>query len=184
MGVVPGPMPGILSNDSESGVTIIQPADPGTSILVLDSVGNEHEGLYSCVAVFSDGTMITSSQASLTYSGITLCLCISLDHSLLLLPGTSLGVSDVIILGPPTTISVTEGGAVSLPCVGSRGAPTFTLSGLTQTSGQYSLDFASITTSAAGTYTCQVGATAATVTVNVSPVISEYLMSEGTFVNE
>ena len=184
MGVVPGPMPGILSNDSELGVAIIQPADPGTSILFLNSVGSGHEGLYSCVTVFSDGTMITSSQASLTYSGITLCLCISLNHSLLLLPGTSLGVSDVIILGPPTTISVTEGGAVSLPCVGSRGAPTFTLSGLTQTSGQYSLDFASITTSAAGTYTCQVGATAATVTVNVSPVISEYLMSEGTFVNE
>ena len=69
MGAGPGPMPGTLSNDSESGVTIIQPADPGTSILVLDSVGNEHEGLYSCVAVFSDGTMITSSQASLTNHG-------------------------------------------------------------------------------------------------------------------
>ena len=69
-GIGPGPMSGILSNnDTQFGVTIIQPADPGTSILVLDSVGNEHEGLYSCVAVFSDGTMITSSQASLTYRG-------------------------------------------------------------------------------------------------------------------
>ena len=66
MGLSPGSSSGMLSNDTED-VTIHQPSDPGTSILILDSVGNEHEGLYSCVAVFSDGTTITSSAAALIF---------------------------------------------------------------------------------------------------------------------
>ena len=66
MGLNPGLSSGMLSNDMED-VTIHQPSDPGTSILILDSVGNEHEGLYSCVAVFSDGTTITSSAAALIF---------------------------------------------------------------------------------------------------------------------
>ena len=44
-------------------------ADPGTSILVLDRVGNDREGLYSCVATFSDGRMINSSSGALIYNG-------------------------------------------------------------------------------------------------------------------
>ena len=44
-------------------------ADPGTSILVLDGVGNDQEGLYSCVATFSDGRMINSSSGALIYNG-------------------------------------------------------------------------------------------------------------------
>ena len=55
---------GMLSNKSE-GVTIVELADSGVSILVLDSVSSAHEGLYSCVAIFTDGTMLNSSQAAL-----------------------------------------------------------------------------------------------------------------------
>lgn len=90
------------------------------------------------------------------------------------LPGTSLGDGDVIILAPPTSISVTEGDAVSLPCVGSRGAaPNFALDGTVQMSGPYSLDFASISVSDNGTYTCQVGDTTANVAVTVTAMLSE-----------
>ena len=67
MGLRPGPPSGMLSNGTE-GVTIHQPADPGTSILILDSVGNEFEGFYSCVAVFANGDNISSSEATLDYN--------------------------------------------------------------------------------------------------------------------
>lgn len=62
----PGLQPGILSNTTE-GVTIHQPVDSGASILILESVNNDFEGLYSCVAVFSNETMITSSEAALIF---------------------------------------------------------------------------------------------------------------------
>ena len=65
-GLAPGLTSGMLTNSSD-GVTIVEPADSGTSILILDSVGAEHEGFYSCVALLSDGTMLTSDQASLIY---------------------------------------------------------------------------------------------------------------------
>ena len=92
----------------------------------------------------------------------------------LCLLGTSLDDNDVIILAPPTTLSVTEGDTVSIPCVGSGGAaPSFTLDGAMQTSGPYSLDFASIALSDAGTYTCQIGETTANVTINVTAMLSE-----------
>ena len=58
---------GILSNNSD-GVTIVHFPDAGVSILVLDSVNNSHEGLYSCAAIFTDGTMLNSSQASLVFN--------------------------------------------------------------------------------------------------------------------
>ena len=67
MGFGPGLSPGEITNVTD-GVTIVEAADSGTSILVLNSVSNEYEGLYSCVAVFSDGTNLTSSQAALTYN--------------------------------------------------------------------------------------------------------------------
>ena len=66
MGLSPGPSSGMLSNDME-GVTIHQPVDHGTSILILDSVGNNFEGFYSCVAVFPT-QMRTSSEAALRFN--------------------------------------------------------------------------------------------------------------------
>lgn len=90
------------------------------------------------------------------------------------LPGTSLGDSDVIILPPPISFSVIEGDSVSLPCVGSGGAaPNFTLDGAAvqsaaATSGLYSLDFASISASDSGIYTCQIGYTNASTVVDVT----------------
>lgn len=67
MGLRPVLSSGELTNVTE-GVTIVEAADSGTSILVLNSVSNEYEGLYSCVVVLSDGTNLTSSQATLTYN--------------------------------------------------------------------------------------------------------------------
>jgi len=55
---------------SGSGVTIEGGlADPGTSILVLDRVGNDYEGYYSCVASFSGGLTVNSSRGVLVYDG-------------------------------------------------------------------------------------------------------------------
>ena len=42
------------------GVITVQPSDPGTSIVVLESVNNGHESLYSCVAEFSNGTRLAT----------------------------------------------------------------------------------------------------------------------------
>ena len=58
----------VLRTDPASGVTVVSGlSDPGTSILLLDSVGNQHEGLYWCEAWYSDGT---SSPAVLIYDGM------------------------------------------------------------------------------------------------------------------
>ena len=99
-------------------------------------------------------------------------------HLFLCRSGTSLADSDVIVLAPPMSILVTEGDAVSLPCVGSRGtAPSFSLDGVAQTSSsRYSLDLNHITASDDGTYTCQIGVTTADVDVNVS-TLSECLLN-------
>ena len=94
-----------------------------------------------------------------------------LNNQFAFLSGATLSDNDVIILAPPTNISVTEGDTVSLPCVGSQGTPpTFTVGGVSQTSSQYSLDFVSIATTAAGDYVCQIGTTATTVSVSVTPL--------------
>ena len=100
--------------------------------------------------------------------------------------GTSLGDDDVIILAPPPTLSVTEGDAVSLPCVGSGGTPPiFVVNGTgvqsPAVSGPYSLDFASIALSDAGTYTCQIGSTNATVTLNVTAMLGELTFTREIF---
>ena len=50
---------GTPSSDGDLGVITVQPSDPGTSIVVLESVNNGHESLYSCVAEFSNGTRLT-----------------------------------------------------------------------------------------------------------------------------
>lgn len=64
MGLGPGPSisSGILSNDMD-GITIYQLANSSTSILILESVSNDFEGLYFCVAVFPNDTMINSEAA-------------------------------------------------------------------------------------------------------------------------
>lgn len=67
MGLRPGPQSGMLLNDTAGGITIHQPADSSTSILILEPVGNDFEGFYSCVAVFPD-QMITSSEAALRFN--------------------------------------------------------------------------------------------------------------------
>ena len=56
----------MLSNDMD-GVTIHRPADSGTSILILESVNNDFEGLYSCIPVFPNDTMRRSSEAALKF---------------------------------------------------------------------------------------------------------------------
>jgi len=58
-----------LSGGAE-GVTIVGGlADPGTSILVLDGVGNDDEGYYSCVASLNGGITVNSSRGVLVYDG-------------------------------------------------------------------------------------------------------------------
>ena len=85
--------------------------------------------------------------------------------------GTSLGNDDVIILAPPTFLSVTEGDTVSVPCVGSRGAfPTFSPDGALTTSTQYSLNFDPISASSASDYVCQVGDSTANFTIIVTVI--------------
>ena len=77
-GLAPGPENGVLRT---SGVTVVSGlSDPGTSILVLDSVGNQHEGFYSCEARYSDGTVLTSSPAVLVYSGESFNFSLSHPH--------------------------------------------------------------------------------------------------------
>ena len=64
--------PGFLTSGTVgvANVTVVGGlADPGTSILVLDGVGNDQEGFYSCVATFSDGRMINSTRGALIYNG-------------------------------------------------------------------------------------------------------------------
>ena len=75
---------GFLTNGTTgvANVTIASGlADPGTSILVLDGVGNDQEGFYSCVATFSDGRMINSSSGALIYNGEKLS-CIVIPQSI------------------------------------------------------------------------------------------------------
>ena len=76
--------PGFLTSGTVgvANVTVVGGlADPGTSILVLDGVGNDQEGFYSCVATFSDGRMINSTRGALIYNGEKF-LCILQNISL------------------------------------------------------------------------------------------------------
>ena len=175
-GLAPGPENGVLRTDPASGVTVVSGlSDPGTSILVLDSVGNDHEGFYSCEARYSDETVLTSSPAVLVYSGESFNFSLSSTSSICFLisffffAGTSVGSENTIILPPPDQLTVTEGDPVTIPCVGSNQAtPSFTTpAGLV--AGPFSFDIASITTSQGGEYRCQVELTMASVTVMVIP---------------
>ena len=83
--------PGFLTNGTTgvANVTIVGGlADPGTSILVLDGVGNEQEGFYSCVATFSDGRMINSSSGALIYNGEKLSCIVIPQNSALVSPSS------------------------------------------------------------------------------------------------
>lgn len=71
MGIGSGPENGMLTGGS-SGISIFSGSNgvgvSKTSILVLDNVGAQHEGLYRCVASFQDGQVITSRNATLMYN--------------------------------------------------------------------------------------------------------------------
>lgn len=92
--------------------------------------------------------------------------------STLLAPSATANNEDTIILSPPTTLSVQEGEAVTVPCVTSgTQQPVFMFGGSVLPTGaqsnQYSLDFAAITPESNGSYSCQVGSTTSTFSINV-----------------
>ena len=79
---------------------------------------------------------------------------------------------DTIILSPPTTLTVQVGEAVTVPCVASgTQQPMFMFGGSDPPTGaqsnQYSFDFTAITPESNGSYSCQVGTTTSTFTINV-----------------
>ena len=87
-------------------------------------------------------------------------------------PSAMANNEDTIILSPPTTLTVQEGEAVTVPCVASGNQqPTFMFGGSALPTGaqsnQYSLDFTAITLAVNGSYSCQVGTTTSTFTINV-----------------
>ena len=87
-------------------------------------------------------------------------------------PSATANNENTIILSPPTTLTVQEGEAVTVPCVASGNQqPTFMFGGSDPPTGaqsnQYSLDFTAITPESNGSYSCQVGTTTSTFTINV-----------------
>ena len=92
--------------------------------------------------------------------------------STLLAPSATANNEDTIILSPPTTLTVQEGEAVTVPCVASgTQQPVFMFGGSVLPTGaqsnQYSLDFAAIASESNGSYSCQVGSTTSTFSINV-----------------
>ena len=70
MGNVLGPMNGMLTSGTDS-ITIFTGADVSTtrtSVLLLESVGSQHEGFYRCEVTFGDGRMFTSKNASVMFN--------------------------------------------------------------------------------------------------------------------
>ena len=87
-------------------------------------------------------------------------------------PSATANNENTIILSPPTTLTVQEGEAVTVPCVASGNQlPMFMFGGSDLPTGaqpnQYSLDFAAITPESNGNYSCWVGTTTSTFTINV-----------------
>ena len=87
-------------------------------------------------------------------------------------PSATATSEDTIILSPPTTLTVQEGEAVTVPCVASGAQqPVFMFGGsdlpMGAQSNQYSLDFATITPESNGSHSCQVGSTTSTFSINV-----------------
>jgi hypothetical protein len=72
----------------------------GTSVLILDNVGTGQEGSYHCEAQLTGGTTLNSTTATLDSSGATSNM-------------------NVTLLPPPSSLTVTEGDVVLVPCVGS-----------------------------------------------------------------
>ena len=92
--------------------------------------------------------------------------------STFLAPSATANNEGTIILSPPTTLTVQEGEAVTVPCVVSgTQQPVFMFGGSVLPTGaqsnQYSLDFAAITPESSGSYSCQVGSTTSTFSINV-----------------
>ena len=86
-------------------------------------------------------------------------------------PSATANNEDTIILSPPTMLTVQEGEAVTVPCVASGTQPVFMFNGsdlpTDAQSNQYSLDFITITPESNGSYSCQVGSTTSTFSINV-----------------
>ena len=87
-------------------------------------------------------------------------------------PSATANNEDTIILSPPTTLTVQEREAVTIPCVASgTQQPVFMFNGSVLPTGaqsnQYSLDFATIAPESNGSYSCQVGSTTSTFSINV-----------------
>ena len=62
---------GILTSGAND-ITIFNGADvtaTRTSVLLLENVENQHEGLYRCEVTFGDGRVLTSRNASLMFNG-------------------------------------------------------------------------------------------------------------------
>ena len=71
IGHLMGPMNGMLTNGTFN-ITIFTGANvtaTRTSVLLLENVGNQHEGLYRCQVTFGDGRVLTSRNASLMFDG-------------------------------------------------------------------------------------------------------------------
>ena len=99
-------------------------------------------------------------------------IVISSPHLLSSPPSATANNEDTIILSPPTTLTVQEGEAVTVPCVASgTQQPMFMFGGSDPPTGaqsnQYSFDFTAITPESNGSYSCQVGTTISTFTINV-----------------
>ena len=66
-----GIMSGMLTSGVDS-VTISSGTDvisTRASVLLLENVDSQHEGLYRCVVTFTDGQTLSSRNASLTFNG-------------------------------------------------------------------------------------------------------------------
>ena len=109
---------------------------------------------------------------SLSHSSVTNSISRTLSFSCPLVTSATANNEDTIILSPPTTLTVQEGEAVTVPCVASgTQQPVFMFSGSVLPTGaqsnQYSLDFAAIAPESNGSYSCQVGSTTSTFRINV-----------------
>jgi hypothetical protein len=134
----------------------------GTSVLVLDGVDSEREGFYHCLATLDNGGTLPSRAASLELSETTSNM-------------------ERILLAPPTSLSVSEGNQLLIPCVGSTD-PTFDGDSSAETRGNSSSFGLTITADRrdGGSIVCEVGGDTAELilTVLAGPRFEEELVEE------
>ena len=109
---------------------------------------------------------------SLSHSSVTSSISRTLSFSCPLVTSATANNEDTIILSPPTTLTVQEGEAVTVPCVATgTQQPVFMFGGsdlpMGAQSNQYSLDFAAIAPESSGSYSCQVESITSTFSINV-----------------